>query len=229
MKIGALQRFSLIDYPGKIAALLFSQGCPFSCPFCHNPSLVDPKQFTKPISLTEVKSFLLSRKNEIEAVVFSGGEPTIHLSLPELMQEIKEMGFLTKLDTAGTRPEMIETLLKKELLDYIAMDIKGPLARYGEITRSPCMADAIQKSIQLMIGSKIPYEFRSTILPSIHQKEDILAMAKMIAHARLYYLQAFRNTTTLSSLLKHEPSFSEEEMRAFQQIAAPFVQECHIR
>ncbi len=229
MRIGAIQRLSLIDYPGKIAAVLFSQGCPFSCPFCHNPHLVDSKQFTKPISLNEVKSFLCSRRNEIEAIVFSGGEPTIHLTLPLLIQEVKEMGFLTKLDTAGTNPEMIESLLKNDLLDYIAMDIKGPLARYAEITRTAFPSDHIEKSIRLIVESHIPYEFRSTILPSLHQKEDILAMAQMISHARLYVLQTFRNHATLSSHLKNAASFSEEDLLLLQKMISPFVQECYIR
>jgi pyruvate formate lyase activating enzyme len=229
MKIGGIQRFSLIDYPGKIASVLFFQGCPFSCPFCHNPHLVDPKQFSTPLAMDAIKRFLFSRKKEIEAVVFSGGEPTIFPDLHTLMEEIKEMGFLIKLDTSGIHPERLEFLLKKNLLDYCAMDIKGPLDRYSSIVQKPLSIRAIQKSISLLLSSSIPYEFRSTILPLIHQEKDLLAMGQMIQGARLFVLQNFRNTTTLSSLLKNALCFSEKEMVFFQKLLAPFVQECQIR
>lgn len=229
MKFGGIQRFSLIDYPGKIAAVLFSQGCTFSCPFCHNPDLVDPKQFTKPLSLQDIKAFLHQRKNELEAVVFSGGEPTIHPSLPSFIHEVKQMGFLIKLDTSGTNPHMIASLLSQKLLDYIAMDIKAPLSRYSEMTKSSFSNDLIKKSIELVLTSSISYEFRSTIFPSFHKQEDLIAMAQMIPNARLYILQNFRNEKTLSSHLKNDKSFSKDEMLSFQKLLSPFVQECQIR
>ncbi len=229
MKVGGIERLSLIDFPGKIAAVLFFQGCSFSCPFCHNPHLVDPKQFGPVIPLPAIKEFLLSRKTRLEAVVFSGGEPTIHPALPSFIQEVKEMGFLTKLDTTGIHPEMIESLLKNNLLDYIAMDIKGPLERYSEIVQTPLPTEKVQKTISLILSSTIPYEFRSTLLPSLHQAKDLLAMTQMIQGARLYVLQTFRSTTTLSPLLKNAKNFSKEEMQSFQQLVSPFVSACHIR
>ncbi len=133
MKIGALQKFSLIDYPGKVCAIIFTVGCNFRCGYCHNPELVDPKQFPKPMPEEKIISFLQKRKGKLEAITITGGEPTLQPDLLSFLEQVKRHGYLVKLDTNGTNPNMLQQTIKDKLVDYIAMDIKGPLDRYREI------------------------------------------------------------------------------------------------
>jgi pyruvate formate lyase activating enzyme len=134
MKIGGLQKFSLLDYPGKISAVVFTQGCNFRCPYCHNPELVDPERFQECIPEDEIFAFLETRRGKLEAVTVTGGEPTIQNGLSSFVRRIKDMGFMVKLDTNGSRPEVLEELIRHKLIDYIAMDIKAPLEKYEAVT-----------------------------------------------------------------------------------------------
>ncbi|HEC86320.1 MAG TPA: anaerobic ribonucleoside-triphosphate reductase activating protein, partial [Thermoplasmatales archaeon] len=136
MIIGGFQRFSLIDYPGKICAIIFTQGCNFRCPYCHNPELVNPKLFQEPIDENDIFRFLEMRKGKLDAVEITGGEPTLQPDLIEFMRKIKAMGFLIKLDTNGTNPEVVEKIIKNKLVDYIAMDVKAPLEKYEKVVRA---------------------------------------------------------------------------------------------
>lgn len=134
MQIGGLQKFSLLDYPGKISAVVFTQGCNFRCPYCHNPELVDPARYQECLPEEEIFSFLETRRGKLEAVTVTGGEPTLQKSLAPFLRRIKDMGFLVKLDTNGSRPDVLEELLRQKLIDYIAMDIKAPLEKYEAVT-----------------------------------------------------------------------------------------------
>jgi pyruvate formate lyase activating enzyme len=234
VKIGGLQKTTLLDYPQKIACVVFLVGCSFRCPWCYSPELVLPEKIeTHPeISHDEFFSFLEKRKGKLEGVVVCGGEPTIHSDLPEFLRKIKEKGYSVKLDTNGSRPEKIEEIVKKKLVDYIAMDIKAPLQnkeKYKEVTGVAVNVTDIQKSIKLITTQDIDYEFRSTLVPTIHDKESVREMAKSIEGAEKYFLQNFFPSKTLSdSFLRINP-FSVEEMKNFKKIASPFVKECEVR
>jgi len=162
MKIGGFQRFSLIDYPAKISAIIFTQGCNFRCPYCHNPELVDPKLFTSAIDEDLILSFLRKRVGKLDGVVITGGEPLLQHDLIEFIKKVKEMGYLIKLDTNGSYPEKLERLL--DLIDYIAMDIKAPLEKYHDVVRTDVCTEKIMESITIILNGDIDYEFRTTVV-----------------------------------------------------------------
>ncbi|OPX26568.1 MAG: anaerobic ribonucleoside-triphosphate reductase activating protein [Candidatus Cloacimonas sp. 4484_143] len=212
MKIGGFQKFTLIDYPGKLAAVVFTQGCNFRCPYCHNPELVYPKDFQQSIPTSQIFNFLKNRIGKLDAVSITGGEPTLQNKLPEFMQKIKEMGFLIKLDTNGTNPEMIEQLITSELVDYLAMDIKAPLMKYDDITKTKVNIENIEKSILLIENSGIEYEFRSTLVKDLLSSEDVEDMGLMLGKADKYFLQKFVLPAKLESKLNEFSSFSQDSL-----------------
>jgi len=229
MKFGGWQRFSLIDFPEKVSAILFTEGCSFRCPFCHNPQLVVPKQPSAALSEKEIFEFLTSRQGKLDGIVISGGEPTIHHDLPKFLQKIRAMGFEIKIDTNGSHPEMMQQLIHQNLVDYWAMDIKSPLVTYQTITQSTISSTTIAQSIQLIMQGTIDYEFRSTLLPAYHTDEDIEQMAKEIQGAKKYILQRFRPDVTLDPALQEYPPFSEEEMNRLCEHAKKYVPNCFWR
>lgn len=230
MKIGGLQKTTLLDYPGKVAAIVFTQGCSFRCFFCHNPELVIPEQFGAPLSEDDFFEFLKKRQGLLDGIVITGGEPTIQPDILEFMKKIKALGFLIKLDTNGSRPEVLEQALKEKLVDYLAMDIKAPLERYKELVGVEIDAEKIKKSIGLVINSGLDYEFRSTLVPGFHTKDDVLKMAAMIKGAKKYYLQKFVfSGKIVDQGWAKRGEFADREMEEFKNIVAPLVEECAIR
>ncbi|MDD4005056.1 MAG: anaerobic ribonucleoside-triphosphate reductase activating protein [Elusimicrobiaceae bacterium] len=163
MKIGGLNRFSLIDYPGHVAAVLFTQGCNFRCPYCHNPELVYPDQYGAPVPDAEIEAFLQKRRGQLDGIVLSGGEPTLHSDLPELIAKIRWYGYKVKLDTNGTNPDMLGLLLKKEQLDFVAMDIKAPMGKYALLSGVKADTSALRESIAALKTCSVPHEFRITL------------------------------------------------------------------
>ena len=229
MKIGHIQKTSLIEYPGKISAIIFTLGCNFACPYCHNPELVDPKRFIQPLDEDEVIAFLKKRAGQLDAVVITGGEPMIHADLNEFMQKIKEMGYLIKLDTNGTNPDMLHRAIEEGLVDYIAMDIKAPLERYEMITRTPVNTEAIKSSIDLIMNAGLPYEFRTTLVRSLLNPEDILTIGRMIKGSGTYILQHFVPSKHLDKDFIHESSFTQEEVADMKRQLDTLVKTCIIR
>ena len=223
MKIGGLQKVSLIDYPGLICATIFLQGCNFKCSYCHNPELVDTR-FQPCIKENEVLDFLNTRKGKLDAMVVTGGEPTIHDDLESFIKKIKKMGFAVKLDTNGSQPQVIKTLLDEKLLDFIAMDIKAPLEKYKSVVKVPVNADSIKESIQLILKSKITYEFRTTIVESQLEEKDILQIEKLISGAKSYALQKFVPAKTLDKKFLKEKSYPDEK---FQKIKKHLENKIH--
>ena len=213
MKIGGLQKVSLIDYPGLICGIVFLQGCNFKCPYCHNPELVDSKLFKPGIRENEVLEFLNTRKGKLDAISITGGEPTIQEDLTSFIKQIKKMGFAVKLDTNGSQPQVIKNLLAEKLLDFIAMDIKAPLEKYKNIVNTQVNTEPIQESISLILKEKIPHEFRTTIIESQLEENDILEIGKLIAGASKYVLQKFVPTKTLDKKFLKEKSFSDEKLQ----------------
>ena len=182
MKIGGLIKFTLIDFPGRPAAVIFTQGCNFRCRYCHNPELVYPHLFTDPVAEEEIFSFLQRRQGSLEGVVISGGEPTLHDDLPIFISRIKDLGYVVKLDTNGSRPEMIQELIHKKLVDYIAMDLKAPLEKYREITEVDTNTDILRKSMDLIRQSGLEYEFRTTYDKEVLTDADIENLKQLTAN-----------------------------------------------
>lgn len=208
MLIGGVQKTSLLDFPDKISAIVFTQGCNFRCGYCHNPELIvlrNEPAWTKAGFL----EFLISRKGKLDGVVITGGEPCLQNDLIDFIKEIKAMGFLVKLDTNGTFPDRLQECLP--YLDYIAMDIKAPLHKYSEITKLNINTDKIEKSINLIMNSGIDYEFRTTVVKSQLTFEDFEDIGKLIKGAKKYYLQKFLPTKLLNPEFEKETTYSDME------------------
>jgi pyruvate formate lyase activating enzyme len=217
MKIGGLQKVSLIDYPDAICAIVFSQGCNFKCGYCHNPELVDQERFGKCIDEKKVMEFLATRKGKLDAVSITGGEPTIQKDLIEFVKKIKKMGFAVKIDTNGSQPHVLKALLKDKLLDFIAMDIKAPWEKYEKITGVSADTRSIQESISLVLQSKIPHEFRTTVVEARLNANDIMEISKSISGAQSYVLQKFTPTKTLDKKYLKEKTLSDEELEQLKK------------
>jgi len=191
MRIAAVQPTTLIDYPDRIAAAVFTIGCDLCCPFCHNPELVLPALAPDGLAAADVLDRLAQRRGFLDGVVLTGGEPTLQPDLAEFIEEIRSFGYSIKLDTNGTRPERIEPLLEQDLLDYVAMDIKAPRARYGEFAGRPVDLAAIDRAIALVRRAP-DGEFRTTVAPGL-TAEDLEQIADWIEGDRRYLLQGFRS------------------------------------
>jgi pyruvate formate lyase activating enzyme len=217
MKIGGLQKVSLIDYPGLICATIFLQGCNFKCSYCHNPELVDTRLFQPCIEENKVLDFLNMRRGKLDAVTITGGEPTIHDDLAAFIKKIKKMKFAVKLDTNGSQPQIVKNLLDEKLLDFIAMDIKAPLEKYKSVVKVPVNSDLIKESIRLILKAKIQHEFRTTIVESQLEEKDILQIAKLIFGANSYALQKFVPAKTLDKKLLKEKSYPDEKLQKIKK------------
>ncbi|MBP5404281.1 MAG: anaerobic ribonucleoside-triphosphate reductase activating protein [Elusimicrobiaceae bacterium] len=177
MKLGGLVKFTLIDFPGRPAAIVFTQGCNFRCRYCHNPELVYPHLFEEPMPEEEIMAFLKRRQGTLEGVVVSGGEPTLQEDLVRFMADIKALGYKIKLDTNGTRPEVLKELINKKLVDFIAMDLKAPLTKYAAITGVEANSTVIRQSIDLIRQSGLEYQFRTTYDKEILDDNDIATIS----------------------------------------------------
>ncbi|HAT74439.1 MAG TPA: anaerobic ribonucleoside-triphosphate reductase activating protein [Candidatus Moranbacteria bacterium] len=204
MFIGGYQKLTLIDFPGRLAATVFTVGCNFRCPFCHNPELVSNiKQIANGLE-KDFFEFLKKRKDKIEGVCITGGEPTLQPDLMEFIKKIKTLGFLVKLDTNGARPDVLKKIIEQKLVDYIAMDIKNQPKKYDATTGVKGDIARIKLSVELITRGKIPYEFRTTVVPGLHNEKDFLEIAKWIGGAQNYYLQEYREQTILDKKLKQK-------------------------
>jgi pyruvate formate lyase activating enzyme len=235
MKLGGLQKHTLIDFPGNIACTVFTVGCNFKCPFCHNPELVLSSLFLKREEQTKEStlfSFLENRKGLLDGVVITGGEPCIQPDLVDFCYKIKEMGFKVKLDTNGTVPHALKLLFKEKLIDYVAMDIKSNLQTYPVATGVDANLEAIQQSIDLIINNAPKYEFRTTCVKSLMNEKIIKDMGKMIKGAQKYILQPCNSSTDVLNpdfLEKQDSFFSEKELFCLKDIVEEFVEKCELR
>ena len=217
MKIGGLQKFSLIDFPGRISAIVFTQGCNFRCPYCHNPELVDPAQYGPILAEAEVISFLERRRGRLDAVTLTGGEPTLQPDIDRFLKQIKEMGYITKIDTNGSNPDLLDRLIRERLVDYLAMDIKGPLRKYEFIANVKVETAKIRRSIELIAASGIEYEFRTTVVRSQLDRADLFETAQLLNRG-LYLLQPFVPTKCLDPRFLAEESCSPEEFADIRRL-----------
>lgn len=229
MIIGGFQKFSLIDYPGKTCAIIFTRGCNFRCPYCHNPELVLPEQYAPAIPLTEIFAFLGKRRGTLDAVTITGGEPTLHSDLPEIIAQIKELGYCVKLDTNGSNPKMLSDILRCSLADYIAMDIKAPLDDYTRIIGRPMDASTIRQSIDLIIKSCVDHEFRTTVARSLTGPNDLKKIAHAIKGAKRYYIQKFRPGKINDMKFVDKHSFTGQQLQDIAREISGYVELCEVR
>ena len=227
MKICGLQKMTLLDFPERVACTVFLGGCNFRCPYCLNFDLVTGKQPTV-LEEKEFFDFLRTRKGRLDGVAITGGEPCLSPDLPEFMQKIRDMGFMVKLDTNGSRPEMLAAILSQGLADYIAMDIKNSPEKYAmTIGARSVDLTGVTKSVELLKGSSVACEFRTTVVDELHQAEDFERIGAWIEGARRYYLQAFSDRDSVPFAGFHAPS--PEKMQAYAKIAAGYVKEVSLR
>lgn len=229
MKIAGFQKLTLVDYPGKAAALIFLAGCNMRCPFCHNKDLViNPSKCTL-IEEEEVLDYLKKRKKLLDGVVISGGEPTLQKDLEAFLVKIKDLGYLIKLDTNGSKPDKIQEFIYKGLVDYIAMDVKNRFLKYPiTIGRTDFNLSNIDKSIAILKGGDVDYEFRTTIINELHNDEDMKELSKMLKGAKRYYLQKFEDSDTVIKQGAFT-SPSEEKMEHFLDIVKEEIPEAKLR
>ena len=233
MAFGGLQKNSFIDYPGKISCVLFLRGCNFHCPYCHNPDLVKGESAeSRPIQEDEIFDFLKGRKGLLEGVVISGGEPTLSDDLVSLCQKIRSMGFPVKLDTNGSRPKVIDRLIRLGVIDYLAMDIKTDPSRYAPLIVNHFDPTVITDSIEIIMSSGLPYEFRTTCLRPFIDAETVERIGKIIQGAPLYALQEFHHQERILNSAFFEGKqlgFSDGEMMDLKRCAEPWVKTCIVR
>ena len=224
--IGGLQKVTLLDFPGKVACTVFLTGCNLRCPYCHNPDLVLTKDNGKYISEKEFFEFLLSRKGKLDGVCITGGEPTLYPNLTNLILRIREMGFLVKLDSNGTVPEILKPLLREKLLDYVAIDIKNAPARYAET----CGADVIEyveKSVALLKNSNIDYEFRTTVCHPFHSPKCMEEIGRWLRNAKRYYIQPFVDSGNL--LGSGVSVMTKSELEMLLNAVKPYIPAAELR
>lgn len=242
MRISGLTPFSLIDFPGKISAVVFLGGCNFRCPFCHNPSLVLNDRNLQIISEDHLINFLNSRGTKIEGVVITGGEPTIHDELRGLILKIRKLGFKVKLDTNGSNPRAVEDFIADGLIDYVALDLKTSFTnRYLEYTGTQKVEDLtkiIRETTKLLLESQVAFEFRTTLVPSLHDGGVIRELAENVADLICsttpktlpkWYLQNFRPGKLLNPSFDTVLPFTFEELSDFQKIASKYVPSAQLR
>jgi len=228
MKIGGFQKTSLLDFPDRISAIIWVSGCDFRCPFCYNPSLALGKADLFPEDA--VLSFLSKRKGLVEGVVVSGGEPLLQDDLAVFLRKIKDLGFLVKLDTNGSHPEKLKGLLNDGLIDYVAMDVKAPKEKYAQLSGTALDVSQVNASIDLLKKAAPQYEFRTTFVPTLLKKEDVVEIAQWLKGADLFYLQQFKTMTPvlsryLDKVVPYPREYFQETLAAIQ----PFFKQCHIR
>lgn len=229
MILGGFQKNSLIDYPGKIASVLFTKGCNFTCPYCHNPDLVPFKDHLPLIDNQEVISFLKKRQGFIDAVVITGGEPSLQKNIVEFLKEIKEIGYLIKLDTNGSRPKALKEILNNNLVDLVAMDIKTPFKNYVKITKESDIEKRLEESVEIILGSNTDHLFRTTCAKPF---VDIDLMDKLCSHikgAKKYYIQKFKRERLLEpGFFETIEDFNDDEMESIRDKALAYVDQCKI-
>lgn len=228
MKICGLQKTTLLDFPGHVAATVFLSGCNFRCPFCHNTDLLTGSA-EELMSVEELLGFLKKRKGILEGVCITGGEPTLYGDeLEQLIRDIKNLGYLVKLDTNGYQPDVLRHLCRQQLLDYVAMDIKSGRSHYPEVSGVPGIhMDTVQQSISWLMEGHIPYEFRTTVVKGLHTAEDFQDIALWIGGCARYFLQGFVDSGNV--LTDGFSAFSRKELEIFLDIVKPLIPSAEIR
>ncbi len=228
MKFGGFQKLTLLDFPSVVACTLFTKGCNFLCPFCHNAPLVNRQEEAASYDEEEILAFLRKRQGILEGVCITGGEPLLHPSLADFIRKVKALGYKVKLDTNGSFPERLKALAREGLLDYVAMDIKNSFEKYPETAGvSHINLKDVEESIDFLMQGDIAYEFRTTVTKELHEAEDIEAIAKRISGAEKYFIQNFKDSGNIVG--EGLSPVSDEVMEKMRQIGAKFTKFCKIR
>jgi len=227
------QKTSLIEYPGKVSTVLFTPGCNFRCPFCYNTDLVLRPEKLPDITGESVLRYLKENRKLYQAVMVSGGEPTIHPGLEDFLGKVKGMGFLVGIETNGTNPDMLGRLLEGRTVDFVGMDIKAPLTweRYRKAARirDRSLFLNVKKSVRILLKSRIEYEFRTTVVPAVHKKEDVIQIAKQIKGAKRYVLQKFVPGRTLDKRFAKRKPYTSGEMLELKNRIEGYFGSCEAR
>ncbi len=229
MRFG-LQKLTLLDFPGLVACTVFTCGCNFRCPFCHNASLVTGKEEEMALDESELLEFLGSRTKVLDGVAITGGEPLLHTGTIELMGKIRRMGYKIKLDTNGSFPDRLAQVLEAGLADRVAMDIKNSPEKYAVTSGNPAALEKVRESVRLLMGqSKAAYEFRTTVVDGFHETADFTAIGQWIKGAPEYYLQPFKDSGDLLQMEAGKGSLSDEKLAEFLAAVRPWVPATKIR
>ncbi len=225
-----VQKTTLIDFPGEVACTVFLPKCNFRCPFCHNAQLVLNKETGVSISEAAFFDFLRERKNFLDGICITGGEPLLYDELLPFCKRLKEQGFLVKLDTNGSRPGLLQKMLKEKVIDYIAMDIKGSKHSYSRAAGVAVDLDRIQQSIDLVRESGVQYEFRMTVVPLLHKKQDLLSVGKWLLGSKQFFLQQFNSTgPLLDKKFEGSKTYSAKQLQQFAAALKPFFEQVNVR
>lgn len=226
MEFVAINKLSLLDYPSKVACILFTRTCNFRCPFCHN-GLTLLEDYETEVPFDEIVAFLKKRQGILDGVVISGGEPTLMTDLEEKLRVIKDLGFLIKLDTNGSNPDVLLDLIEEGLVDYVAMDIKNSINKYNVTAGAKVNTEHILRSINILKNAGIPYEFRTTLIREFHTKEDIYEMGKMLEGCPNLYLQKFQISDGVINKYLHH--VDEETANSFVDILLQYIDDVELR
>lgn len=226
MRISGLQKTTLLDFPGRVACTVFLNGCNFRCPFCQNAEILDGRGGEN-IPPEEFFAFLEKRKNILDGVCVSGGEPLLHAEAVGFLRKIKDRGYAVKLDTNGAFPARLERIVKEGLADFVAMDIKNSPQKYARTAGVAVDIAAIRESAAFLMECGVGYEFRTTVVKELHRAEDFIRIGEWLRGAKRYFLQTFRDGETV--LRPGLTSCSDAEMRAFKQLLKPYIPSVMIR
>lgn len=224
-----LQKLTLLDFPGKVACTLFTRGCNFRCPFCHNASLVVRPEEQRMYGNEEIISFLKKRAGVLDGVAITGGEPTLMNGLYDFIKEVKSLGYAVKLDTNGTRPEVLKRIVYDGLVDYVAMDIKNSPEKYAYTCGLPDSYDLsrIEQSKSFLMEGNVDFEFRTTVARPFHEEADFYKIAEWLKGSEKYFLQQFKDSGDIIG--ENVSAYSDEEMKRFLDILLPFVPNAQLR
>jgi pyruvate formate lyase activating enzyme len=229
MIVSGLQKLTLLDYPGKVACTVFTGGCNFRCPFCHNASLVLPQRFAQELTEEEILSFLKKRSGILDGVAVTGGEPLLHGDIGLFLRKVRDLGYKIKLDTNGSFPDRLEELIRNGLVDRVAMDVKNSPELYAVTAGIPALDIApVEKSRDLLLSGVVEAEFRTTVVKGLHTQESLIETAKWIAGASEYYLQQFKDSGDILSSAGLS-AFDRDEMLSLAEAVRPYVPSVQIR
>ena len=228
MLILGLQKTTLLDYPGKVASTIFTGGCNFKCPYCHNRDLVFPPNDAIAYSEEEILNHLITKKKVLDGVCITGGEPTLHADLPDFISKIKDLGLLVKLDSNGTNPKMLKELVRNGLIDYVAMDIKHSKEHYNSIANMQTFdLNPIIESVEFLKEGHVDYEFRTTVIRECHNSSDFENIGKWLQGAKAYYLQSYRESEQVINPIFS--SYSPEELHGFLELLKTYIPNTQLR
>ena len=228
MRIGGIQKLTVQDYPGKVACIVFTEGCNFRCPFCHNGDLVLPGRLPDGLEYADLLAFLTKRAGLLDGLVISGGEPLMQPDAERLARDAKALGYAVKLDTNGSFPDRLLYFIEEGLVDYVAMDVKNAPSRYAETVGLPSFdLRPINRSVSLLLENRVPYEFRTTVVKEFHDLKDLLELARWIQGAEKYFLQGFEDAESV--IQKGLTAYSQAELDGFAETLRPILPTVSVR